>query len=203
MFNRFKSFPSRTRSRRNSLSKSAARRLKKLTMECLEERIAFTVNSFQDNGTYTGTEDTVLYSQLPTVTLGTETTISVDQQDVGGVRQGLLKFGGVFGSGPGQIPFGSTINSATLTVNVNNDSNSAMVMSFYRMLTDWSESTATWNSFGSIGGVQASENEALGLPPDSIHYDSTTGVKIIDVAASLRHWASGESNFGWLIESAA
>lgn len=203
MINQLKAFTSKSLSRRKRKKKISASRQKKLSMESLEQRIALTVQQFQDNGTtYTGTEDAVIYSQLPSVTLGTETTISVDQQDVGGVRQGLLKFGGIFGSGPNQIPLGSTINSATLTLNVNNDSNSAMVMSFYRMISDWSETTATWNTFGSIGGVQASEGEAFGLPPDSIHYDSTTGVKTIDVAASLRHWASGENNFGWLIESA-
>ena len=46
-----------------------------------------------------------------------------------------------------------------------------MQMSLYRMLTDWDESVATWNSFGQpggIGGVQASEGESTDLPPDAV-----------------------------------
>jgi hypothetical protein len=103
----------------------------------------------------------------------------------------------------GKIPFGSNINSATLTVTVFNDSNTAMQMSMYRMLTNWDQNVATFSSFGSIGGVQASEGEAEGLPPDAILFDSSTGTKTFDVKLSLQHWATGESNFGWLIERAA
>ena len=88
------------------------------------------------------------------------------------MRQGLLKFDDIFGNGPGQIPFGATINSATLEVFVQDSSNSAMQMSLYRMLTDWDESVATWNFFGGltggIGGVQASEGESTDLPPDAV-----------------------------------
>ena len=49
-----------------------------------------------------------------------------------------------------------------------------MQMSLYRMLTDWDESVATWNSFGAIGGVQASEGESSNLPPDAVLLDSET-----------------------------
>jgi hypothetical protein len=205
MFNKLKALSFPKFSRRDRLKKSLSSQRRTWTLENLEERIALTVQTFQDGaGLYTGTEDTVLYSQLPGVNFGTETSISVDQQDVGGVRQGLMKFDGIFTSTnePGKIPLGSTINSATLRVRVGNDSNAAMQMSFYRMLTNWSEGTASWNSFGQVGGISASEGEVRGLPPDAIQFDSTTGAKTIDVSKSLRHWASGEANFGWLIESA-
>ena len=174
------------------------------TFEALEARNLLAVSTFQTGVSgYTGTEDTVLYSISPNVNFGADTGISVDQQDVAGVRQGLLKFGNIIGNGPGQIPLGSTINSATLTLSIFNDSNAAMQMSMYRMLTTWDQNTATWNSFGAIGGVQASEGEATGLPPDSIRFEASTGTKTFDVTTSLSHWAGGESNFGWLFESAA
>ena len=108
------------------------------------------------------------------------------------------------------MPLGAKITSAELVVNVINDSNSAMQMSLYRMQQDWSESTATWNSFGQIGGVQASEGESSDLPPDAVLFDPDTSANsptagIFDVTRSLEYWAAqGEaSNFGWLIESAA
>ena len=128
------------------------------------------------------------------------------------MRQGLLKFDDIFGNQPGQIPFGATINSATLEVFVQDSSNASMQMSLYRMLTNWDESTATWNFFGGstggIGGVQASEGESSDLPPDAVLLDSkitpnSATAGIFDVTKSLEYWAAGANNFGWLIESAA
>jgi hypothetical protein len=187
-------------------ARGAAAVRRRRTFEALESRELLAVTSFQQGvGGYVGTQDTVLFSLNPTVNFGAETGISVDQQDVGGVRQGLLRFDSIIGNAAGQIPAGSTINSATLTVSIFNDSNAAMQMSMYRMLANWDQNTATWNGpgFGQIGGIQASEGEATSLPPDAILYDAATGTKTFNVTTSLRHWASGEANFGWLFESAA
>lgn len=175
-----------------------------LGFESLESRQLLAVTSFQDGiGSYAGTEDTVLYSISPNSNFGSETSISPDQQDANGVRQGLLRFNDIIGSAPGQVPLGSTINSATLSVNVVNSSTAQFQMSLYRMLEDWSESVSTWNSFGDIGGVQSSEGEATGLPPDAILFDPNTGRMTFDVSRSLENWAAGQDNLGWLIESTA
>jgi hypothetical protein len=163
----------------------------------------------QGVGGYNSQQDTVIFSQDRDTNFGTEGHISADQQDFNNVRQGLIKFEDIFGSGPGQIPFGATINSAILDVFVQDDSNAGMQMSLYRMLTDWDESVATWNSFGAIGGVQASEGEASSLPPDSFLLDPETDFDRpltagrFDVTKSLEYWAAGADNFGWLVESAA
>jgi hypothetical protein len=181
-----------------------------LAVEQLEDRRLMAVTTFQQGlNNYVGQEDTVLYSREPDVNAGTEGSISPDQQDANGVRQGLLKFGDIIGSGPGQIPLGSTINSATLIVDVVNPSFSSMQMSLYRMQQNWGESTATWNSFGEIGGVQASEGEASNLPPDAVLLEpritvtAPTTAGRFDVKKSLEYWVSGADNFGWLFESAA
>jgi hypothetical protein len=168
------------------------------------------VTTFQFGvGGYESQQDTVIFSQDRDSNFGTEGHISADQQDFNNVRQGLLKFEDIFGNAPGQIPFGSTINSATLEVFVQDSSNASMQMSLYRMLTDWDETTATWNFFGGttggIGGVQASEGESSDLPPDAVLLDSkitpnsATAGKF-DVTKSLEYWAAGANNFGWLIE---
>ncbi|WP_168205366.1 Calx-beta domain-containing protein [Bythopirellula goksoeyrii] len=160
--------------------------------------------SFQDGvGGYSNTEDTVLYSISPDSNFGSETSISPDQQDANGVRQGLLRFNDIIGSLAGQVPLGSTINSATLQVSVVNSSTAQVQMSLYRMLEDWSEGLSTWNSFGEIGGVQSSEGEATGVPPDAILFDPNTGVMSFDVTRSLQNWAAGQENLGWLLESTA
>jgi hypothetical protein len=159
---------------------------------------------------YEGQQDTVIVTGADQDTnFGTEGHVSADQQDSGDVRQGLLKLEDIFGPDPGQIPLGSTINSATLDVFVQDDSNAAMQMSLYRMLTDWDELTATWNSFGAIGGVQASEGDSTDLPPDAVLLDAETDFQRpatagrFDVTRSLEYWAAGADNFGWLLESAA
>ena len=61
------------------------------------------------------------------------------------------------------------------------------------MFTDWTESSATWNTFGDIGGVQASEGESSDLPPDGILFDPDTSANsptagIFDVTRSLEYW---------------
>jgi hypothetical protein len=188
----------------------SAKRGTRCALESLERRDLMAVAVFQQGlNNYASQEDTVIYSRLPDVNSGTEGSISPDQQDANGVRQGLMKFGDIFGNGPGQIPLGATINKATLVVEVINDSNSSMLMSLYRMQQDWSESTATWNSFGQIPGVQASEGEASDLPPDAIVYDPDTSTESpltagrFDVTKSLEYWAAGAPNYGWVFESAS
>ena len=175
-----------------------------LSFENLEDRRLLAVSTFENiDGGYQGTRDTGIFSISPNVNFGGEVSISPDQQDANGVRQALLQFEGVFGNQPGQIPLGATINSATLELSVVNSSRSGMQLSLYRMLTPWTESTATWNSFGEIGGVQASENEATDLPPDYVLFDPTTGTKSFDVKLSLQNWSAGQPNYGWMLESAA
>lgn len=183
-------------------------RRRRLGVEDLESRRLLAVATFQQgvNG-YGGTQDTVLFSIQPDVNLGTEGVVGPDQQDQNGVRQGLLRFDGIIGAG--EIPLGAKINSATLVVEVKDSSNAAMQMSLYRMQADWSESTATWNSFGQIGGVQISEGEASSFPPDAVLFDPNVSAVSpltagrFDVTRSLDYWAAGKNNFGWLIESAA
>ena len=178
--------------------------------EQLEARQLLAVTTFQHGfGGYEGTQDAVIFSLDRDTNFGTEGHISADQQDFNNVRQGLLRFDGLFGNGSGQIPFGSTINSATLDLLIQDDSNAAMQMSMYRMQQDWNESVVTWNSFGAIGGVQASEGESSDLPPDAVLLDSETDADRpatagrFDVKRSLEYWAAGAQNFGWLFESAA
>ena len=181
-----------------------------LSFEALEDRRLMALTTFQHGvGGYAATQDAVIFSQDRDTNFGTEGHISADQQDFNNVRQGLLKFGNIFGDGAGQIPVGAKINSATLDVFVQDDSNAAMQMSLYRMLQNWDESVVTWNSFGSIGGVQASEGEASDLPPDAVLLDPETDVDRpatagrFDVTKSIEFWAAGANNFGWLVESAA
>ena len=87
------------------------------------------VQTFQEDvGGYTDTQDTYLEEQFPDTARGGVS--SVRAENSGGQRQqGLIRFDNIFGSGGGQIPFGSVINSATLSVNVTNNSSAGRVCS--------------------------------------------------------------------------
>ena len=110
----------------------------------------------------------------------------------GNAVQALLQFDEIFGNGNGQIPIGSEILSATLSLELTNAGDSFAV---HRMVQPWVESV-TWNSLN--GGVQSDDIEAFSTP------DFTTGpVGIgtlpLDVTSSLDVWVTNPSvNQGWV-----
>lgn len=147
---------------------------------------------FQEGlGGYANTVDTFLEQAAPTIDNSAAASLTVDLSPL---RQILLRFDGVFGNGVNQIPIGSTIQSATLTINVTNESVSAGAL-LHRMLQSWNE-TDNWNTFGG-NGIQANDVEAVSTADVS----SASGVTLhsIDVTPSLVAWSAGAANFGWAL----
>jgi hypothetical protein len=147
---------------------------------------------------YAGTQDTELRGAAPAAVQGANTFVTVDNADGGGVSQGLLRFGDLFGSGPGQIPPGSTILSSRLTLTHGNGTGpDGDVVNAHRMLVAWDQSTATYNSL--VAGVTANGVEAVASPDFVITSTGlTVGQKLsFDVSASLQAWSNGEVNQGW------
>ena len=66
---------------------------------------------------YSSTQDTYVQEDTPGSAHGNEAFVVADL-DGDGIEQGLIRFDNIFGGGVGQIPLGSIINSATLTVDV-------------------------------------------------------------------------------------
>ncbi|MCA9129759.1 MAG: DNRLRE domain-containing protein [Planctomycetales bacterium] len=123
----------------------------------------------------------------------------VDWPDAGGTNEThvLLRFEDIFGAGPGQIPLGSIITSATLTLDTNNSGDGAQM---HRLLAPFDSETATWNSFGS--GVQADDVESRvafdsqwGL--EGASGSTGTGYTSVSVLEDLRAYSAGEANNGW------
>ncbi len=107
--------------------------------------------SFQEGvNSYAGTADTYILQSSATTSFGTAQSVEWDTQDVAGdvntQKFGLIRFDSIFGSNTGQIPVGSTINSATLQYTVFNNSTDPAA-SLNAVLVDWTEST-TYNTFG-------------------------------------------------------
>ena len=155
------------------------------------------VETYQEGvSSYNDTQDTYLQEDTPNSAHGNETFVVADL-DGDGIEQGLIRFDNIFGGGAGQIPFGSIINSATLTVDVYDISTSAAQIRFHRMLATWSEAT-TWNSM--TNGIQANDVEAMSAHDAQVADPSSSGLEVITgLAAALQSWSDGATNNGWVI----
>jgi uncharacterized protein YjlB len=145
---------------------------------------------------YSSSSDTYLASDTPATDLGTSIQISVDDNPD---QHGLIRFDNLFGNGPGQIPLGSTINSASLTIDVTDSSGSTTTISLHRMLRAWNESD-TWNSMGA--GIQFDDVEAASTPDGVLDDPSTWRWHTFNgLEAAVQSWADGDPNYGWAILS--
>ena len=159
---------------------------------------ATSVTFRQGTAGYTGAVDTMLREHYPSDNYSNAFVVSPEGEDTKHT-QGLLQFGNLFGTGPGQIPVGATIVSATLTLMTTQPSTDAGTIN--PMLVSWSNSS-TWNSLGSgvqIGTEASSSNVvAIGAV--------TVGVHSYDVSGSVQAWVSAgttasaenAANHGWL-----
>ena len=145
---------------------------------------------------YSSTQDTYVQEDTPGSAHGNEAFVVADL-DGDGIEQGLIRFDNIFGGGVGQIPLGSIINSATLTVDVYDISDSGAQVRFHRMLAAWSEAT-TWNSM--TNGIQANDVEAMSAHDAQVVDPSDSGLQVITgLAAALQSWSDGATNLGWVI----
>lgn len=163
--------------------------------------IATTVTFSQGANGYTGTIDTMLRQNRASIPFA-DAVFFRSILESGKESQPLLRFDNLFGTGPGQIPLGATIISASLTLEVTDGSASGG--SINRMLVGWN-STSTWNSLGSgvqINGVEATSTDAINVGSIS------RGSETFNVTESLAAWNDSAStsggqnaaNFGWVFK---
>jgi len=151
------------------------------------------IASFQESvGGYTGTEDT--WINEGDGDHGADATLLWDGPTGVGSINPLLRFDNIIGNGAGQIAPGSTILSATVTLQVTG--NFGEVANLHRMLVTWSES----DTFASlVGGVSLDDVEAAAVPDATTSSGQVTPI-IVDVTSSVQQWANGVANFGWLFD---
>lgn len=162
------------------------------------------------NGVYTGQVDAQVWQSFPDTAYPTGDSASgllVDAPAASEASQILLKYGNLFGNGPGQIPLGSTIVSAELIVNVNNSGQGGTL---HRMLTSWNDTTDTWNTFGNgsfprntSGGVQQDDVESRVTQESewgTAGGGGASGATLLSIGVTrdLVAWSSGEVNEGWV-----
>lgn len=149
---------------------------------------------------YLGGADTTLRAAEPTVALGSEPEAGVDASDGGLPAQALLRFGGVFGSGAGQIASDRVVTQATLTLTI---TSAGSGIRFFEMLRPWSEATATWAGLGE--GVQPDGLEAAATPFLQIGTNDGSanieaGTLVLDITAALQREQAGLTpGLGWAL----
>src|SRR4026209_779419 len=108
---------------------------------------------------YIGTADTYARIDQASTRFPNVSIVLVDNDSP--IAHGLIRFDGIFGTAPGQIPPDASIQSATLTVRTSNDSDPVW---FHRMLVPWDE-TNHWNELSTSGpGLQADDIEMSAVP---------------------------------------
>jgi len=164
---------------------------------------ADTLTFQQGVGGYTGLKQTTLFEFAPSsvnggLAAGTWTVDEGGAVNDNRTKQGLIWFDNIFGSNPGQIPFGSTITSATVTATYDDASSSGFAV--HRMLQTWSPATATWDTF--TAGVQADGTEAAAAAtttfsnPNS-NASGTYNAYGTSLTADLQLFSNGAPNYGW------
>ena len=147
-------------------------------------------------GAVSETDDAHLESDDEDDNFGGRRSLNVDGRPH---HHAVLKFPNLFENGDGQIPLGSTINSATLTLRVSNTTNEDPTV--YRVIEPWTESEVTWSersvdvdwSDEGVDGTGSHAATAVGDFPMS-----RKGFQSLDVTVSLRSWSNGELNEGWV-----
>jgi hypothetical protein len=143
---------------------------------------------------YDGTVDIELWALAPTTILDSNPNATTDANNDGGESQILLRFEKIIGNERWQIPPGSLVRSATLTVSAFDQGDTVHL---HRMLVPWPRH-ATWSTM--IAGVTADGMEACR------HRESFTFGKIaanssaipFNVTDSVQAWVSGAANHGWV-----
>ena len=160
-----------------------------------------TVTFQQGVGGYTGVVDTYIDSALGSQAATTPIVVDGDP-----VEQVLLRFDGIIGSGADQIPQGSTISSATLTLRVGSGTNdmSANPVNFHGLLHPWLD-TDVWAAYGvspwnATGGIQADGADAVGTADATATMSTVSTAYPVSVTGSVQAWATTpSSNYGWTI----
>lgn len=162
-----------------------------------------TTTSFQRGNIsgYASVVDTGVDLAAPSTAYGAATSVYVE--GFGNTPAGMLvRFDNIFGTGPGQIPPGATITSASLRIAQLQAGSSSTTMSLYKVLVPW-DANSTWNSMATSGaGLQFNNVEVASAPDASVANLALTGQKTFSGAAltaTVQGWANGQPNQGWVV----
>lgn len=167
-----------------------------------------TTITYQHDGSTTAynTYDTYLYQLNPTTNYGT-----AGQSFIGAASgptkeyTSVVAFPNIIGTGIGQIPSGTTITSATLTLVLSAGARgSGLTIGAYTINRDWvpatNETTATWNTYDGTNAWTAAggDYDASAVASHVLAAQDENPITF-DLTTSLQAMLDGShSNYGWL-----
>ena len=132
----------------------------------------------------------------PNTSYGTAGYIAVNVTAGG---HALIRFENVFGNGPGQVPFGSTITSATVKLYLSGvPTSGSNIAQLHRMLVPWQD-TATYNSMTTSGPGIQHDNVECRATADALSNVSIGSTKTFGVTTTVQDWANGAPVYGWAL----
>ena len=164
----------------------------------LSTRVVLHYRQGQDNGfgVYSDSIDTHVGNGAaapPDTSHGTLDVFSADGDS--DLEQGLLKFGSFEGVNLGQVPAGTIIQKAILTLTNEGSGSDGSGVALHRMLVPWTEDV-TWNDLG--GGITLGV-DALATEEANTGSLSSKGTRSFDVTTTVQAWLDGAPNHGWAL----
>jgi hypothetical protein len=138
-------------------------------------------------------EDAEISAATPGSNLGGALLVRVDGQSPH--AHTLLRFPGLIGSGPGQVPPGARVIAAELLVSCSNPGD---LLRVYRLTEDWVEGQATWNErsagvpWTDVGADGPQSHGGVFVVGDC----KATGQRSIDLVPLVQEWSDGAANHG-------
>ncbi|WP_437969004.1 DNRLRE domain-containing protein [Sorangium sp. So ce260] len=173
--------------------------------EISEARQALTTVSFQQgslpSSSYAGSTDATLRQAAATTNYGAATTCEVDGDDGSGVDKSCLLKWTLSG-----IPAGSTVQSASITLQVTDGSSNTY--NLYEVKRSWSESQVTWNNatsstaWATAGAMGATDRGSLVGSVTGGTGSRTVTLNAAGVAL-VQAWVDGTSNNGIVVASSS
>jgi hypothetical protein len=154
---------------------------------------------------YAGTGDTYIDQNAGTENFGEVDAIWVDGDRNNSGQgspdaQAMIRFNTLFGTGAGQIPLGAQIESAELILHTSDrtDAQSNNTISLYRLLQNWTESGAVWDTFD---GFSNNGLEAILAANGTVVPSDRDGYVSFDVTESIAALSAGAPNMGWVLRT--
>jgi len=113
----------------------------------------------------------------------------------------LLRFDNLVGSGPGQIPAGATITSASLQVTQVSFGAPSASLSAHRLVSPWAANDSWMSMVTSGPGLQFDGQEASSQAGASAGMGGT-GARTLSgtgLADAVQAWVNGDPNYGWVL----
>jgi hypothetical protein len=142
-----------------------------------------------DGGAYSETAATSIHLGIPWANYGTSGVLTVITYEM----QALIRFPDILGSNAGQIPPGSSIASASLTLTMYGAPILPAPTNIHGVTAPWDENTVTAENFYSQPG------ELYGPAVGSIPTHDPYGVVTGDLTPIAQGWANGGADWGVML----